>query len=130
MPHPLTACVLVGVGGCAGSLARYGLILAAQRWSFGWPAGTLASNLLGCFLIGLLAEIAARGEAVSPEARLLLATGFCGGFTTLSSLVYELVQMMRDGEWVYSGVYFALTFAGAVIAFGLGALAMKAIIRM
>jgi CrcB protein len=128
MPHPLTACVLVGVGGCAGSLARYGLILAAQRWSFGWPAGTLASNLLGCFLIGLLAEIAARGEAVSPEARLLLATGFCGGFTTLSALVYESAQMLRSGDTVHAVLYLAGTLTVSSGAF-LGGLLLVRLIQ-
>jgi CrcB protein len=113
-----------------GSLCRYGLTFVFRDGSISMPYGTLLSNVAGCFIIGAVMELAAAGEILSPPVRLFLATGFCGGFTTLSSLVYELVQMMRDGEWVYSGVYFALTFAGAVIAFGLGALAMKAIIRM
>jgi CrcB protein len=94
-----------------GSLARYGLSLAAQRLSVDWPAGTLASNILGCFIIGLLAEAATHGETVSPEARLLLATGFCGGFTTLSSLMHESAHMLRAGDPLYATLYLAGTLA-------------------
>jgi CrcB protein len=117
MAHPLTACLLVGSGGMAGSLARYGLSVAAQRLSVDWPAGTLASNVLGCFAIGLIAEAAARGEGISPEARLLLATGFCGGFTTLSSLVYESAQMLRSGDLFHAVLYLAGTLAVSSGAF-------------
>jgi CrcB protein len=123
-------CLCVGVGGMIGSLCRYGLTLLFRGGPMAMPYGTLLSNVAGCLMIGAIMELAAQGEILSPAARLFLATGFCGGFTTLSSLVYELTQMMRDGEWLYAGLYFALTIAGAAIAFGLGALAIKAVIRV
>lgn len=113
-----------------GSLCRYGLTLLFRTGPISMPYGTLLSNVAGCLIIGAVMELAAVGEILSPAARLFLATGFCGGFTTLSSLIYELMQMLRDGEWAYAGMYFALTIAGAVIALGLGALAVKAVIRV
>ncbi len=54
MPLTATAYLLVGLGGFAGSMSRYGFSLAAQRWSIDWPLGTLAANFLGCFLIAVL----------------------------------------------------------------------------
>ena len=130
MLNGLIPWVCVGVGGMVGSLCRYGLTLLSRDWSISLPCGTLISNLTGCLVIGAIMELAAVTEVLSPSARLFLATGFCGGFTTLSSLVYELMQMMRDGEWAYAGLYFGLTIAGAIVAFGVGALAMKAVIRV
>lgn len=130
MMNGLIPCLCVGLGGMIGSLCRYGLTLLFRNGPISLPCGTLLSNVAGCLIIGAVMELAAVGEILSPPARLFLATGFCGGFTTLSSLIYELMQMMRDGEWFYAGTYFALTIVGAVIAFGLGALAVKAIIRV
>jgi CrcB protein len=127
MPHPLNACLLVGSGGLAGSLARYGLSLAAQRLAIDWPAGTLASNVLGCFLIGLITEAAARGEGLGPETRLLLATGFCGGFTTLSTLVYESAQMLRSGDLFHAALYLMGTLAVSSGAFLVGLLLIRLI---
>ena len=69
---------LVGLGGFAGSVARYGLSVTSQRWSVAWPLGTLAANVLGCLVIGIVTGLSARGETVSPAALLALATGFCG----------------------------------------------------
>ena len=66
---------------------------------------------------------------LSTEARLFLATGVCGGYTTLSSLVYELAQFVDDGEIMHASIYFAATFAGAVIAFYLGTMLTALLLR-
>jgi fluoride exporter len=129
MTAPGTASALVGLGGLAGSVARYGLSVLAQRLSFEWPAGTLAANLLGCFLIGAIAELAGRGEALSPEARLLLATGFCGGFTTMSSLIYETAQFLKSGEYVNASFYLGATLVGSLAAFFVGVVLVRLLIR-
>jgi fluoride exporter len=127
MPHPFTACLLVGSGGLVGSVARYGLSLAAQRFSLDWPIGTLTANALGCFAVGLIAEAAARGQGLSPEARLLLATGFCGGFTTLSSLVYETFQMLKAGDTFHASFYLGGTLVLSMAAFLAGVFLVKLI---
>jgi CrcB protein len=112
---------LVGLGSMAGGVSRYGLSLATQNVSaFSLPYGTLLSNLAGCLLIGLLAGFGAKSELLSSELRLLLATGFCGGFTTMSSFIYELGQFLQDKEYFFASTYFAATLAGAAIAFALG----------
>lgn len=121
----LASMLLVGAGGFAGSVLRYALTLLAQRYSISFPHGTLWANLLGCLAIGAISALAAATEVLSPAARLLLATGICGGFTTMSSFIYELAQLLRDNElWMAAG-YFGLTLGGCLFMFWIGALAVK-----
>jgi CrcB protein len=120
----------VGLGSMAGGISRYGLTLATQNIAaFSLPYGTLISNLAGCLFIGLLAGFGARTELMSSELRLLLATGFCGGFTTMSSFIYELGQFVQDKEYFFASTYFLATLAGAAIAFALGLLISGLVLR-
>ena len=122
--------VYVGLGSMFGGLSRYGLTLATQNLSaFSLPYGTLISNLAGCLVIGLLAGIGGKTEVLSTETRLLLATGFCGGFTTLSSFIYELGQFVQDKEYFFASTYFVATLAGAAIAFLLGLVLSGILVR-
>jgi CrcB protein len=95
--------LLVAVGGAAGSVLRYWMSGLAQRsapvtgmWSV-FPLGTLAVNVLGCLIVGALAEIGERRGPLSPEARSLLMVGFLGGFTTFSAFASETVAVWRSG---------------------------------
>jgi CrcB protein len=124
-----TALIMVALGGAAGAVARFGLTALFQRQAIVLPFGTLAANLLGCLVIGMLAETAARTELLSGNARLLLATGFCGSFTTLSTLTLELVQYLRGGYLLSAAGYFALTFAGAFVSFFAGVALMRLLLR-
>lgn len=120
----------VGIGSMAGGLSRYALTLSTQKLSaFSLPYGTLMSNLLGCLVIGVVAGLGAKTEALSTEMRLLLATGFCGGFTTMSSFVYELGQYLQDKEYFFASTYFVTTLAGAGLAFVLGLLLSDVLLR-
>lgn len=130
MASPLSMTLLVGVGGFAGAIARYGLSVSLQRVSLEWPVGTLAANVLGCLLVGVLAGVAARGEALSPAVRLALATGFCGGFTTMSSMIYETAAMLRDSEILHAALYVVGTFALSLVAFVVGVTAVRALLKM
>ncbi len=113
--------LVVGLGSMAGGMSRYGLTLATQNVSaFSLPYGTLLSNLLGCLAIGVLAGIGAKTGLLTSELRLLLATGFCGGFTTMSSFIYELGQFVQDKEYLFASTYFLATLGGAALAFVLG----------
>jgi fluoride exporter len=115
--------LLVGAGSMAGGVSRYCMTLLTQGFSvFSLPYGTLISNTAGCLLIGVIAGISGKTELLSTEMRLLLATGFCGGFTTMSSFVYELGQMVQDKEFYYASSYFIATLAGAGLAFVVGLL--------
>lgn len=122
--------LMVGLGGFAGSVARYGLSIAFQRHSMEWPAGTLAANLLGCLALGIITELSARGEIFPPEVRLALATGFCGGLTTMSSMIYETGEMLRSSEYLHATVYAAGTFLMSMTGFIAGVVTVRVLIRI
>jgi CrcB protein len=122
--------IYVGLGSMLGGVSRYAMTLVTQNYAFlSIPFGTLISNIAGCLLIGLVAGIGASSQLLSTEMRLLLATGFCGGFTTMSSFVYELGQFIQDKEYFYASSYFVITMAGAGLAFLLGLLLSEWILR-
>ncbi|MFC1776877.1 fluoride efflux transporter FluC [Pseudomonadota bacterium] len=122
--------VYVGLGSMLGGVSRYGMTLVTQNYAaLALPFGTLISNVAGCLLIGLIAGIGASSQVLSSEMRLLLATGFCGGFTTMSSFVYELGQFIQDKEYFYASSYFVATLAGAGLAFVLGLLLSEWMLR-
>ncbi|MCA9240367.1 MAG: fluoride efflux transporter CrcB [Planctomycetales bacterium] len=130
MSNPWSLSLLVGLGGFAGSIARYGLSLAAQRYTIEWPLGTLAANVLGCLIIGVITALVMRGETLTPELRLALATGFCGGFTTLSSLIYETAEMIRSSELLHAALYVAGTLVFSMIAFVTGVFVVRLLLRV
>jgi len=122
--------VYVGLGSMLGGVSRYGMTLVTQNYAaLSIPFGTLISNLAGCLLIGLIAGIGATSQMLSTEMRLLLATGFCGGFTTMSSFVYELGLFIQDKEYFYASVYFVATLAGAGLVFVLGLYISELVLR-
>ena len=120
----------VGLGSMLGGISRYSMSLVTQNFVFmSFPFGTLISNIVGCLVIGFIAGIGATTQVLSTEMRLLLATGFCGGFTTMSSFVYELGQFVQDKEYFYASSYFVATLAGAGLAFVLGLVISEMVLR-
>lgn len=108
--------LLVGLGGFLGSIARYMVALAVPFAGTGFPYATFIVNLAGSFLIGFLSELAVSTTLVSPEVRLFLATGFCGGFTTFSSFMYENSALIQDSQILYMALYLAGSVAGGFLA--------------
>lgn len=88
---------LVFIGGGAGSLARYGLSILLKNGSWTMPIATLFSNIAASFIIGILAGLSLKG-VLSEEYKWLLATGFCGGFSTFSTFSNETVQLFQNGN--------------------------------
>jgi CrcB protein len=117
--------MLVGVGGFLGSVARYGVTLLVAPVVTGFPLPTLLVNILGSFLIGFLGELAISTTLVTPEARLFLVTGFCGGFTTFSAYMFENTALLKDGQLFYAAIYLAGSIAGGFIALYTGTLLAK-----
>jgi len=115
----------VGTGGFVGSGLRYGLSLAAQRFSVTFPHGTLWANLLGCLLLGGIMALATETEILTPHLRLFWATGLCGGFTTMSTFIYEISRFSREADYGMLALYFTSTLAGCAIAFWVGAEAIR-----
>jgi CrcB protein len=119
----------VGFGGLLGSILRFLLTLLTQKYSISFPYGTFWANLLGCLAIGVVTAIAASTEVLSPLTRLFLATGICGGFTTMSSFIYELMQLLRENDFFLAAVYFSLTLLGCALMFWLGTLGTRFFLR-
>ena len=119
----------VGTGGFIGSVLRYLLSLAGQRYSITFPHGTLWANVLGCFAIGAVTALATETEMLSPSARLFLATGICGGFTTMSTFNYEMFKLVQESEYLYASGYLFMTLAGCAIMFWLGTLGIRLIVK-
>ena len=92
--------ILVGIGGFIGSVFRFLLSGFVHRLVplSEFPFGTLAVNIVGCLLIGLLNGVAESRQAIGPELRLFLMIGMLGGFTTFSALGYETLALIRDAE--------------------------------
>lgn len=126
----LVSFVYVGLGSMLGGVSRYWLTLVTQNYSvFSIPYGTLIANISGCLIVGLIAGIGSQTELLSTEMRLLLATGFCGGFTTMSSFIFELEQLVSGKEYFYASTYFTATIAGAGLAFLLGLILSDLLLR-
>lgn len=114
--------LLVAAGGAANSLMRWLLARALDRWLAAAlvPAGILTVNGLGCLLMGVVLGATSRGTPVAGEsARLLLATGVCGGFTTFSSFSYQTLALAQQG-----GTSAALLYLGLSVGLGLAATAI------
>lgn len=120
MPERYAALLLVGAGGFAGAVARYLVGLALPFIGTGFPFGTFAVNVAGCLTIGFISELSITTSLVSPELRLLFATGFCGGFTTFSSYMYEIMSLLRDGEMLYASIYLFGSIIGGILCLYIG----------
>mgnify|MGYP001553348423 CR=1 FL=1 len=108
--------LVVGVGSFIGGAARYLVTLLIQnKFLSTFPYGTLAVNIIGCFLIGVIYGLSEKGN-LSGEWRIFLATGIMGGFTTFSSFSNDTVSMLRDAQY-----WQALSYVGSSIIIGLAA---------
>ena len=107
-----TNILIVGMGGGVGSILRY----LCQKWineayQHNFPLATFLVNIFGCLLIGVFYALGEKGNILSPKTRLLLATGFCGGFTTFSTFAFENMNLLRTGD----NFYFLLYAIGSVV---------------
>ena len=95
----------IGLAGVLGTFARYGLSGAVQRaCGTAFPCGTLAVNVLGCFLFGIVWTLAEDRLSISAEVRTVVLIGFMGAFTTFSSFAFETAQLLRDAQWASAAV--------------------------
>ena len=113
--------LIVALGGALGSVLRYKLggfaLHHTPAWDF--PVSTFSVNVIGCFVIGLLAALVEHHDLFSPSIRLLLFTGLLGGFTTFSAFGYESIFLLRRGLLSIATSYVLLSVVcglGAVLA--------------
>ncbi len=110
---------LVMLGGAIGAAFRYQVgRVAAERLGHGFPWGTLAVNLVGSLLMGLLASVVAQGVRASEPLLLFMGVGVLGGFTTFSAFSLETARMIERGEFVSAAAYvFSSVVAGVALLF-------------
>jgi CrcB protein len=113
--------LLVSLGGALGTGARYLVSTwTLERFGTAFPWGTLAVNVVGSLLLGAVMHFGLETEALSPTARIAIASGVLGGFTTYSSFSYETLRYLQTGEWSTALVNVAVTLFGCLGACWLG----------
>jgi len=112
--------LLVFVGGGFGSVLRYIIGKYLNSPESGIPYGTFAANILGSLLIGIILGIAAKNNTLTSNQTLLIATGFCGGFTTFSTFAYENHVFLKSGDFTSFALYTIASFVIGFLAVFLG----------
>lgn len=121
----MKAFLIVGIGGALGSMLRYGTSVMASKYTWGnFPVATFIANLAGCFLAGCLISYLMEAGNQNPW-RLLLITGFCGGFTTFSAFATENIAFYQNEQYGMLAGYTAASIVLGFICVALGLLTGK-----
>jgi CrcB protein len=121
----------VALGSGVGGVAR--LLLGGwiqNRFGPSFPIGTLLINITGSLLLGFLLRYALETPAIGSDARALLTTGLCGGYTTFSSFGYETVRLLEDGEYRRAAIYIALSVGLVLIAVASGMVLAREVVAL
>jgi CrcB protein len=95
--------LLIGLAGLLGTIGRYGLsVVVARRFGDAFPTGTLAVNVAGCFLAGLLFYFLMERNLASPTLQAVVMIGFLGGFTTFSAFGLQTFALLREGQFWFA----------------------------
>jgi fluoride exporter len=121
--------IAVGGGAAAGAWLRWGLSIALNPIFPTLPLGTLAANLIGGLLMGVAMEIITRHTLLSPEATLLVTTGFLGGLTTFSTFSGEITTLILRREWLWSAVGVGAHVIGSIAMTLVGLIAARALFQ-
>jgi CrcB protein len=118
--------LLIGFAGALGTWTRYLVALwAGKTLGPGFPYGTFLVNVVGCFLIAAIAQVAISTTLISPTLRLTLTTGFMGGLTTYSSFNYETTRFFQERAWAAGLINLGATLATCFVAGLLGIVAAR-----
>ena len=109
-------CLFVGLGGFIGSVCRYLIGLLPVREGTVFPWKTLAINVAGAFVIGLIAALAARKDGMDPRMVLFWRVGLCGGFTTFSTFAFESGELLRQGSGALALAYILSSVCFSILA--------------
>ncbi len=110
--------ILVGLGGCIGSMARYLVIYFYKSVNF--PTATLLVNVTGSFVIGIIIGLSIKQMDFSEDWKIFLATGICGGFTTFSAFSMENLQLLQQGKYGWCLFYITVSMVAGIAAAWLG----------
>ena len=120
------AWILVGIGGLLGSISRYAMAsFITNTFPYSFPIGTFIVNIIGCLLIGVFYGLADQFGWLSPEWRIFLTTGFCGGFTTFSSFALENYNLLQNNNQITAYIYMATSIILTISAVGFGSYLSK-----
>ena len=116
----------IGIGGGLGSILRYIVqVFIGRHVPLIFPLGTFVVNCSGCFLIGIFYSLATKYTTITPEWRLFLITGICGGFTTFSTFAFENMSLLRSGDFLYFSIYIVASVALGIAGVFAGVVIMK-----
>ena len=117
----LRTILLVGIGGGIGSALRYlTAVLTNKFFANTFPLATFLTNIIGCFLIGILMGYLVRNQLADSNLKWFLVTGFCGGYTTFSAFGYENVNLFQTQNPALAFAYIAASIAIGLFAVWLG----------
>lgn len=120
--------LIVGFGGFIGTVARFLISRYFQlNYSTVFPWSTLTVNIIGSLLIGIIYGLSEKGDFLSPDIRLFLAVGICGGFTTFSTFSNDAFLLIRQDEWFRFALYASLSFFLGLMAVYAGRFIIKLI---
>ena len=120
--------LIIGAGGFLGAIARYAAAYwIGQKLGRIFPLGTFIVNVSGCFLIGLLMTLFTERFMINPQWRLFLVVGFLGAYTTFSTFEYETGALLKDGEWIISGMNVVLSVIAGFVALKIGDIIARSI---
>lgn len=120
--------LIAGIGGFFGTIARFLIARYFQLFAVSlFPWGTLTVNIIGSFIIGIVYGLSERGNLMSPEWRLFLTIGFCGGFTTFSSVSNDAFLMLQGKEFLQLATFISLSFFLGLVAVYFGRFIIKMI---
>jgi CrcB protein len=121
--------LLVGAGGAIGAMARFGAgSLVGRLWPMSFPLATMLINIIGSIAMGLFVGLMARFLPTWQEdARLFVAVGVLGGFTTFSSFSLDTIVLIERGEWLMAGAYVLLSVVVCLIGLYLGLLVTRGV---
>jgi CrcB protein len=117
--------VAIGVGAAFGAWSRWGLGLLLNSLHPAIPLGTLAVNLIGGYLIGIVMAVLSGEHSISPEMRLLITTGFLGGLTTFSTFSAESVDLLTRAQYGWASVHIMSHLFGSLLMTALGFLSIQ-----
>ena len=122
----LKAMIIAGLGGFVGTCLRFLTgKLCHLLFVSAFPWGTFAVNMIGSFVIGIFFGMAEKTQMISPQMNVFLITGFCGGFTTFSSLADDMYLLLQQKQWLNFGLYAGLSFALGLLLVWLGRSVVK-----
>ena len=127
----LTNMLIIGIGGFSGAIMRYLLLLLVQNFEgdSAFPCGTITVNIAGCYLVGILSQIAYWLPDLTSEIKLFLMIGFIGSFTTYSTFTNETLILFDQKRYLLAGLNVSSHFLLGILALVLGRMTISQFLK-